>query len=158
MASTPQFKPYFIPEDEWPEFTTALYDNLDSGKENVLELVLSGIKMLFTGGAENRFEQNGFYVIQEEYARLILDQLVALARAESCIMENPEYEERTRFLAIEFVLVLIEDKKGYQILVNTGDFVARFHLDSRVAQLKQKMIMMAELFPRTIVSVMKAYC
>ncbi|CAK7337885.1 unnamed protein product [Dovyalis caffra] len=193
-----QFKPHYMPEDDWPEFTTVLYDNLDSGKEDVLELVLSVINKSFIDGAEKRFEQsletlcdklkkilsssevslkvkeaaveasfscilrlknpvndeflqdllrkvmnavffNGeimFDVSQEEYARLILDQLVALARTEAwflrnqiakvlkfmfSIMENPEYEERTRFLAIECVLVLTEDKRGCGILVNTGD-------------------------------------
>uniref|UniRef100_A0A6N2M9X6 Uncharacterized protein n=1 Tax=Salix viminalis TaxID=40686 RepID=A0A6N2M9X6_SALVM len=31
-------------------------------------------------------------------------------------MESLQCEERTRFLAIEFVLVVVEDKKGCQIL------------------------------------------
>uniref|UniRef100_A0A6N2MES4 Uncharacterized protein n=1 Tax=Salix viminalis TaxID=40686 RepID=A0A6N2MES4_SALVM len=56
------------------------------------------------------------------------DQLVALARANAwflrnqvlqftfIMMESPQCEERTRFLAIEFVLVVVEDKKGCQIL------------------------------------------
>ena len=47
------------------------------------------------------------------------------------MMENPQCEERTRFLAIEFVLVLVEDKKGCQILVNTGDL----HIKRMLSQL-----------------------
>ncbi|KAG5241747.1 importin [Salix suchowensis] len=87
-----------------------------------------------------------FHMSQEGYARFILDHLVALARADAwflrnqidkvlkftfIMMENPQCEERTRFLAIEFVLVLVEDKKGCQILVNTGDL----HIKRMLSQL-----------------------
>jgi hypothetical protein len=202
------FNPHYIPENDWPGFTTAVCDNLDSDKEEVLKFVLSLINRLFTDGAEKILELsletlcdklkkilrssdvslkvkeaaveasfgcilrlknavndefvqdllrkvmntvffNGeikFDVSQEEYARLILDQLVALARTDAwflrnqvdkvleftfIIMENPQYEERTRFLAIEFVLVLVEDKKGCQILVNTGGL----HIKRMLSQL-----------------------
>ncbi|XP_024461168.1 uncharacterized protein LOC7456941 isoform X1 [Populus trichocarpa] len=202
------FNPHYIPENDWPGFTTAVCDNLDSDKEELLKFVLSLINRLFTDGAEKILELsletlcdklkkilrssdvslkvkeaaveasfgcilrlknavndefvqdllrkvmntvffNGeinFDVSQEGYARLILDQLVALARTDAwflrnqvdkvleftfIIMENPQYEERTRFLAIEFVLVLVEDKKGCQILVNTGGL----HIKRMLSQL-----------------------
>ncbi|XP_073266480.1 uncharacterized protein [Populus alba] len=202
------FNPHYIPENDWLGFTTAVCDNLDSDKEEVLEFVLSVINRLFIDGAEkilelsletlcdklkkilrssdvslkvkeaaveasfgcilrlknavnDKFLQdllrkvmntvffNGeikFDMSQEGYARLILDQLVALARTDAwflrnqvdkvleftfIIMENPQCEERTRFLAIEFVLVLVEDKKGCQILVNTGGM----HIKRMLSQL-----------------------
>ncbi|KAJ6990802.1 importin-5-like isoform X1 [Populus alba x Populus x berolinensis] len=202
------FNPHYIPENDWLGFTTAVCDNLDSDKEEVLEFVLSVINRLFIDGAEkilelsletlcdklkkilrssdvslkvkesaveasfgcilrlknavnDKFLQdllrkvmntvffNGeikFDMSQEGYARLILDQLVALARTDAwflrnqvdkvleftfIIMENPQCEERTRFLAIEFVLVLVEDKKGCQILVNTGGL----HIKRMLSQL-----------------------
>ncbi|KAL9340486.1 hypothetical protein Peur_066705 [Populus x canadensis] len=202
------FNPHYIPENDWPGFTTAVCDILDSDKEEVLKFVLSLINRLFTDGAEKILELslenltdklkkilrssdvslkvkeaaveasfgcilrlknavndefvqdllrkvmntvffNGeikFDVSQEGYARLILDQLVALARTDAwflrnqvdkvleftfMIMENPQCEERTRFLAIEFVLVLVEDKKGCQILVNTGGL----HIKRMLSQL-----------------------
>ncbi|KAG5223377.1 importin [Salix suchowensis] len=202
------FSPHYIPENDWPEFTTAVCDNLDSGKEKVLQFVLSVINKLFADGTEyilelcletlcdklkkilsssdvslkvkeaaveasfgcilglknavnDEFLQDllrkvmntvffkgeiKFHMSQEGYARFILDHLVALARADAwflrnqidkvlkftfIMMENPQCEERTRFLAIEFVLVLVEDKKGCQILVNTGDL----HIKRMLSQL-----------------------
>ncbi|KAH8502878.1 hypothetical protein H0E87_014255 [Populus deltoides] len=144
------FNPHYIPENDWPGFTTAVCDILDSDKEEVLKFVLSLINRLFTDGAEKILELslenltdklkkilrssdvslkvkeaaveasfgcilrlknavndefvqdllrkvmntvffNGeikFDVSQEGYARLILDQLVALARTDAWFLRN----------------------------------------------------------------------
>ncbi|KAG6768386.1 hypothetical protein POTOM_027300 [Populus tomentosa] len=50
------FNPHYIPENDWLGFTTAVCDNLDSDKEEVLEFVLSVINRLFIDGAEKILE------------------------------------------------------------------------------------------------------